>query len=157
MRIRDGFTQRRVSHAAARAWLTAGLVVLAGWQACAQAAPTITAFQSPSGNVHCMIDTGAEPAAIASCELRTYTGEAPAKPADCELDWVPGASLDTRGRVGVFACQGDTLQSPDSEKLAYGSSITRGAITCRSATTGITCTLGSGRGFQVSRAAIRKL
>ncbi|MBL8701490.1 MAG: hypothetical protein JNK67_24135 [Alphaproteobacteria bacterium] len=130
--------------------------------AIASAEPTrsghaVVAFRSPSGNVHCVIDATPGQTATAACELRDYSGPAPVKPADCELDWVAGASLDAKGAVALFACQGDTIQDPRSRSLEYGAAITLGGITCSSATTGITCKLGSGRGFLVSRALIRRL
>lgn len=141
-----------------RVLISAGAIaVFAMPGAIAQTAGAIVAFQSPSGNVHCMIDASAGPNPIVACELREFTGKAPPKPRNCELDWVPGATLDGTGRVTLFACQGDTIQTPDSPKLAYGKSLTRGAITCVSATTGITCTVKSGRGFLVSRAAVKRL
>lgn len=123
----------------------------------ALAADGPVAFQSPSGNVHCVIDTPSATEQVAACELRAFTGPAPPKPADCELDWVPGASLDGKGRVALFACQGDTIQDPRAPKLDYGKSIRSGAITCSSATAGITCRHDSGGGFLVSRALIRRL
>lgn len=148
--IASGALRRRVA-------LVAFLGALAGAGPAARGDDAVVAFRSPSGNIHCVIDASQPAAATVGCELRDYTGPAPAKPRDCELDWVPGASLDAKGRVAVFACQGDTLQSPDARVLAYGSTIARGGITCSSAATGMTCTVASGRGFLVSRAAIRRL
>jgi hypothetical protein len=138
--------------------IAAGAIVVLGMAgASAQATDAIVAFQSPSGNAHCMIDTRPGPDRVVVCELREFTGKAPPKPGDCELDWVPGATLDGQGRVALFACQGDTIQTPDSPKLAYGKSLTHGEITCASAVTGITCNVKSGRGFLVSRAVIKRL
>ena len=107
--------------------------------------------------MHCVIETTSATEQVAACELLAFTGTAPRKPADCDLDWVAGASVDVRGNVALFACQGDTIQDPEAPKLDYGKSIRRGAITCSSATTGITCRTQAGRGFLVSRAVIRKL
>ena len=123
----------------------------------AQAAGSLIFFQSPSGNAHCAIDTEDGSTHFASCELASFTGKPPARPSDCDLDWVPGASVSSSGRVSVFGCQGDTMRSPDNPKLAYGKSIKRGEFTCTSAQIGITCKVKSGRGFLVSRAVIKKL
>ena len=121
------------------------------------AADPIVTFQSPSGNAHCMIITEPGSTRSAACEIREFTGKPPARPADCDLDWVPGASVDSRGRVSLFGCQGDTMQNPNNQKLAYGKSIKSGEFTCTSAVTGITCKVKSGRGFLVSRAIIKKI
>ena len=108
-------------------------------------------FQSPSGNTHCFVSSE-----FASCEVRVFNGKVPPRPVDCDLDWVPGASVNTKGRVSAFSCQGDTNVSPGSLKLAYGKSVKRGPFTCASSASGITCTLKSGRGFLASRMVIRK-
>ena len=121
----------------------------------AEAAQNFVTFQSPTGNVHCLLYTEPGETHFATCELREFSGKIPKRPADCDLDWVPGASVDARGRVSVFSCQGDTNQSPDNKKLSYGKSVKSGVFTCTSAVTGVTCKVKSGRGFLVSRSVIK--
>lgn len=121
------------------------------------AAEALRTFQSPTGNIHCLISTGPQDTPIAVCEVREFTGHAPPRPADCELDWVPGASVDAKGQVRLFSCQGDTNVDPKNKPLPYGQTITHGGFTCSAAPTGVTCTTKSGRGFLVSRAVIKKL
>ena len=135
----------------------AGIGVFGPGATPSHAESTIVQFQSPTGNAHCMIYTDPDGDNFVQCELIEFTGKAPARPGDCDLDWVPGASVDNRGRVFLFGCQGDTIRDPSSRKLAYGKSIKGGAFTCTSAQTGITCKVKSGRGFLVSRAVIKKI
>ena len=137
--------------------VTAAVGALGPGSGSSHAADSIVTFQSQAGNAHCMILTEPGSRHSAACELREFTGKPPARPADCDLDWVPGASVDGRGRVSLFGCQGDTMQNPSNQKLAYGKSIKSGEFTCTSAATGITCKLKSGRGFLVSRSIIKKI
>lgn len=139
------------------------LYLLALLAACLSTLPTdataesLETFQSPTGNIHCLISTGPQETPIAFCEVKKFNGKPPPAPADCELDWVPGASVDATGKVRLFSCQGDTNIDPEHKTLAYGDEITHGGFTCRSATTGVTCTTKGGRGFLVSREVIKKL
>jgi hypothetical protein len=120
-------------------------------------AGALETFQSPTGNIHCLISDGPQPTPIASCEVRQYAGPVPPRPADCELDWVAGASIDAKGHVRLFSCQGDTNVDHGNKTLAYGSAITHGGVTCSASPAGVVCKAKSGRGFLVSRAAIKKL
>ncbi len=148
---------KRVVAVAGVALLAIAGVFVGSWNASAPAAETYVSFQSPSGNAHCTISTEPGEVSFASCELREFTGKIPKRPADCDLDWVPGASVDAKGRVSVFGCQGDTDVNPSNPKLAYGKSMKSGPYTCTSATSGITCKVKSGRGFLVSKGAIKAL
>ena len=137
--------------------MSASLVGFAGTGIRPAVAETYITFQSPSGNAHCSFSLADDGSGYARCELREFTGKVPPRPKDCDLDWVPQAAVDQRGRVTVFGCQGDTSVNPGSPKLAYGKSMKSGPFTCTSAVTGITCKVKSGRGFLVSKAAIKKL
>ena len=120
-------------------------------------AAELQTFQSPTGNIHCLIATEPAEAAVASCEVQAFTGSIPPRPKDCDLDWVPGASVDGKGKVHLFSCQGDTLVDPHHKILAYDTAITHGGFRCSASRTGITCKAKSGHGFLVSRAVIKKL
>ena len=104
-------------------------------------------FQSPTGNIHCMIATGDWTGA--RCDpgdaVVTY-----ARPADCDLDWGQAFEVGARG-PGYPVCAGDTVASPDSPVLPYGGAVALGGITCRSERTGMTCTNRAGHGFSVAR------
>jgi hypothetical protein len=114
-------------------------------------APTLqgnTQFSMPSGNVECIytpaggstvykpLDGGPE----LSCDRRD--------PQYVTLTMTPKriARIDNPGEQG---CCG--TENP----LAYGSRVVLGPFTCDSAETGLTCKRGDGKGFSVSRAAIR--
>ena len=74
------------------------------------------------------------------------------------VDWA-GFSLSANGK-GVVACSGGPAYDPQTEHpryvtLAYGKTWRQGPFTCRSATTGVTCTNRAGHSLFVSRGAWR--
>ncbi|CAM3515994.1 hypothetical protein H7J08_24935 [Mycobacterium frederiksbergense] len=109
------------------------------------AAEDFAHFTSPSGNVSCILDSE-----YLRCDIAERDWALPPRPADCELDYGQGIAL-TPGEPATLVCAGDTtLGGPDV--LAYGRSITRGALSCTSAESGMSCRdTGSGRGFSLSR------
>lgn len=109
-------------------------------------------FRSPTGNIACMVATGEF--AGARCDLLELTKTFRKPPADCELEWGSSFSVDAQGK-GYVGCVGDAVVSPDAFTLDYGKSITLGAFTCTSETTGMTCTNGQGHGFSVAKAKQR--
>jgi hypothetical protein len=116
-------------------------------------------FRSPSGNINCLVVTGAGSPDIADCLVRTASwAHRPAKPASCDLDWSAFEIDLTRTTVHVGACRGDIgpLCGPGSEHcsvLAYGHALTVGRIRCSSAVSGITCRRLDGRhvGYRIAR------
>lgn len=106
-------------------------------------------FQSPTGNIHCLMD--AEGAfAYVRCDLRELTPSYTSAPAGCDLDWGAAFAVEDRGK-GYLVCAGDTVQNPGSAVLPYGEAISWGGISCVLAQTGVTCTNAEGHGFLVSR------
>ncbi len=85
-----------------------------------------------------------------------YVGREPPKPADCDLDWGAGATLNLRGKAGLFVCAGDTIQDDGAPIVAYGSTWKRGGFVCTSTTAGLTCRNRSSVGFFLSRRSIRR-
>jgi hypothetical protein len=55
-----------------------------------------------------------------------------------------------------FVCAGDTSMDAQAPILAYGHAVTRGGLSCSSATSGMTCrSTRTGHGFFVSRQGYR--
>jgi hypothetical protein len=112
-------------------------------------------FRSPSGNIECFVVHG-----TLRCSL-IHTDYGARLQAHCvapptQLDW-HGWELGARTK-GTVTCTGGILYDPETERpafaaLPYGSSWHRGAFTCRSRTTGVTCRNGSGHGLFLSRQA----
>jgi hypothetical protein len=113
------------------------------------AADTLLGFQSPSGNIHCLIATGAWPAA--RCDILEATRSFTGRPADCDLDWGHAFAVGLQG-PGQPVCAGDIVADPGNPALTYGDSISLGGFTCTSLDTGMTCTNSQGHGFTLARA-----
>jgi hypothetical protein len=104
-------------------------------------------FQSPTGNIYCLLDSGG-----VACDISDYTYQPPPPP-ECgkHLPWGNRFTL-TPGKPAAIECHGDTLRVPGEQTLNYGQTISAGAITCASEFSGMTCTDGgSGHFFRVSR------
>lgn len=106
-------------------------------------------FQSPSGNIRCVVaDTIGE---FVRCDLgvdeQTYTNA----PATCEGDWGTSFGLLASGPGFVNCVTGDINGPVEQPVLAYGDELQLSRITCRSEPTGITCTNADGGGFFVRR------
>jgi hypothetical protein len=123
-------------------------------------AGTLPGIRSPSGNITCLY-VPQKPqfllCQIASADyvpaLRKHCGSAP-----YYVDWI-GFTLSAGGK-GVVACAGGPAYDPDTQHpryvtLPYGESWHQGPFTCRSATTGITCTNAGGHAVFISRGTYR--
>ncbi len=113
-------------------------------------------FQSPSGNIHCHIDS-TRPAPIAMCQIYDYTYAAPpASSSSCPPGAPPGSDfrLD-QGKPAYLSCRYANLDSGFTgvwPTLDYGQTRSTGTITCNSEPSGMTCTDSStGHFFRVSR------
>ena len=106
-----------------------------------------TAFQSPSGNIGCMIVAGS-----ARCDIVKRAWSPPPRPASCpsEVDFGQGLEVGRSGS-GRFVCAGDTTRDPSAAKLPYGTASQAGGFVCVSRADGITCTSAAdGHGFFIS-------
>jgi hypothetical protein len=117
------------------------------------AAEDYAEFQTPSGNIHCVMygdnEFGAPGARCDMIDLvQTYTDAPP----DCDLDYGSSFYIDTELRSGVLSCHGDTIINPGMAKLGYGERISLSGITCLSERSGLTCRNDAGHGFTLSRA-----
>jgi hypothetical protein len=108
----------------------------------------LTSFQSPSGNIGCMVFAGA----TARCDIVHHTWVLPPRPASCPqiVDFGQGLEVGSSGS-GRFVCAGDTARDPTAPKLPYGTASQVGDFLCVSRSTGITCTNhAGGHGFTLS-------
>jgi hypothetical protein len=117
----------------------------------ASALQSFTGFQSPSGNIGCVIGRRGG----VRCDIRNRDWSPPPKPASCRLDWGHGLALGRRGRAR-FVCAGDTTLG-QGRRLAYGDAIRRGRFRCVSRRSGMRCTnRRNGHGFVLSRERVRR-
>jgi hypothetical protein len=105
------------------------------------------AFQTPTGNIGCMIVGG-----TARCDIVTRSWTLPPRPASCPpiVNFGQGLEVGSKG-AGAFVCAGDTARDPSSARLSYRTASQVGPFLCVSHTSGMTCTNRStGHGFQIS-------
>ena len=135
----------RAMRATGSAILAAASLALGG----AARADTLTAFHTPSGNIHCLGLAG-EGGAVMDCEIIESDAPLQPRPAGCDLDW-GHRFLVTEVTPGEMVCAGDTVRDPHGAVLPYGSSLGLGRITCTSTREGLECVNPSGHGFFLSR------
>lgn len=110
-------------------------------------------FQSPSGNIRCVLSE--EGVLAARCDLgvdrQTYTD----RPASCDGEWGASFGLGRTG-PGFLICVSGPIDGPENPVvLPYGTSAVFADVSCRSETTGMTCRNMNGGGFSVRRAEQR--
>ena len=96
----------------------------------------------PSRNIGCLF-------AFRQLRCDILSGLDPAPAEACEFDWV-GVDIGVTGAAAAN-CGSDTVYDADAPTLEYGSTWTRGGITCESEESGLTCTNGDGSGFTLAR------
>ncbi len=103
-----------------------------------QSQRVLAAWQSPSGNIHCMLDDNGFDG---SCEVLQGRIE-PAEADLCSFE----AGESTVGRIEIFegsvtpVCNTDTIMNPNAPVLEYGAvAKTEGFISCISERRGMTC------------------
>ncbi|MFZ1468285.1 MAG: DUF6636 domain-containing protein [Paracoccaceae bacterium] len=133
-----------------KGFLALAAVVLTGGFAAPAAADELIGFQSPSGNIHCLLYSDAG-GATARCDLRQLKKSYTKRPSGCDQDWGSAFAVDRKGK-GYLACVGDTVVDRSNPVLRYGKAMSLGNISCVSAKTGITCTNADGHGFSVAKA-----
>jgi hypothetical protein len=112
---------------------------------------SLATFQSPSGNIGCVIAAG-----VARCDIVQRDWQPPARPASCphEVDFGQGVEVAGRG-AGRLVCAGDTARDPSSAHLEYGAATRVGGFECVSRRTGMSCSAAGGHGFELSRQGYR--
>ncbi len=107
-------------------------------------------FQSPSGNIGCVIAKQG-----VRCDIREHTWPTPPKPASCDVDYGGGVQVGRSGD-GSFVCAGDTALDSSADVLGYGDRIKKGKFRCASKSKGMRCVnRKSKHGFFLSRTSVR--
>lgn len=134
-----------------RRLLLLGLLVAATMAVLAPSASArVKFFQSPSGNIACVVGGG-----LARCDILEHSWPTPPKPPGCQADYGNGVAV-IGGHPGQYTCAGDSVFSPSAPVLEYGDKITKNRFTCKSKTTGMRCSnRNSGHGFFLSRTEVR--
>lgn len=106
----------------------------------------LNAFQSPSGNIGCVLSDG-----LARCDIAKRDWTAP-RPAGCPAQSDFGQGLEVgRAGPGRVVCAGDTTLGVDIEVLPYRRVARSYGFTCFSRMAGITCADdATGHGFFIS-------
>lgn len=114
-------------------------------------------FQTPSHNIYCLVEGPFADGEVPDlrCELAEIASRTPPRPARCEGDWGLGFDVTQNGAVGQRICISDTIKNPSYPILPYGREWTGSGFTCRSETTGLTCSNSEGHGFRLSRGVQR--
>ncbi|MEO3472307.1 DUF6636 domain-containing protein [Roseomonas sp. CAU 1739] len=107
------------------------------------------AFQLPSGNIHCAAFDG-----VLRCDVLQSTFRRPPRPRDCEQDFGDSVELGSRGPARMV-CHGDTVADPKALVLGYGRAWQGRGLSCTASQAGLRCVNAEGRGFEMSRAALR--
>ena len=127
--------------------LVTGIALIAG-----SASADGYGFRTPSGNIYC---NGSVEGSDIACSIVERNGHA-AEPdtGACSRVWGHHVNLRSAGRAQVV-CGPTPRTSTYTDVANYGVSASFGAISCRSETTGLTCTNPQGHGFLLSRAQQR--
>lgn len=120
----------------------------------ATAATEIQSFEDATGTVACQIvpPSGETYETSVRCDLLSGVPARtplPPPPADCYADWSPTARLGEYGLAEWGACIGDSIEN--GNRLAPGSVVSSGAITCTVIDPGVSCrTSTPGYGFRLA-------
>ena len=107
-------------------------------------------FQSPSGNIGCVISGGG-----VRCDIQDHSWPTPPKPASCDVDYGNGVQVGKHKR-GSYVCAGDSVFSPDVRVLGYGEKISKKRFRCASKQKGMRCVnRRNGHGFFLSEQNVR--
>ncbi|GAC1486140.1 MAG: hypothetical protein NVS1B9_04880 [Solirubrobacteraceae bacterium] len=118
----------------------------------AAAGAALREFQSPTGNIGCVMDSGSFGVQV-RCDIDKHTWVAPPRPRSCMLDWGHGVLVSGSGR-GRYVCAGDAALHLGPH-LAYNRSITLGRLRCTSLFTGVRClNRATGHGFTLARSHV---
>ena len=103
---------------------------------------SMAAFQMPSRNIGCLFGFRR-----LRCDI--LSGLEPEPTEACDFDWV-GVDMGVTGTAAAN-CGSDTVYDAGAPTLAYGSTWSRGGITCESSESSLACTNREGHGFTLAR------
>jgi hypothetical protein len=99
-------------------------------------------FQMPSKNIGCLFG-------FRQLRCDILSGLEPEPNEICDFDWV-GVDMGVTGPAAAN-CGSDTVYDAGAPVLEYGSTWSRGGITCESEESALTCTNREGHGFSLAR------
>jgi hypothetical protein len=99
-------------------------------------------FQMPSKNIGCLFG-------FRQLRCDILSGLEPEPNEICDFDWV-GVDMGVSGPAAAN-CGSDTVYDAGAPVLEYGSTWSRGGITCDSEESALTCTNREGHGFSLAR------
>lgn len=110
-------------------------------------------FQSPSGDVTCVMAAFQGDTPLASCGVSEPTYVMPPRPQSCEGAF--GDQIDlVQGSSPAMVCHTDTTRGSGLPTLQTGETRSVASLTCTGEPAAITCTdAGTGHFFRISRAA----
>jgi hypothetical protein len=101
---------------------------------------TYDRFQSPSGNIACMITDGGS---SIRCDILQYTFAPPPPPnGGCGPTGYGHTVSMATGSPARFTCAGDTVADPSLPVLPYGANTVIGGAKCYSGTDALSCSVG---------------
>ena len=134
------------------------IVIAAAATSSSVAGRALPGFRSPSGNIECYYNpqglgsAGTTPVLTCSLDRADYGMKLQRR---CDAgDW-HGFTLTPKSKPAIFCPGGASGDRPAYRTLPYGAGWQRGAFTCTSRVTGVTCRNRAGHGLFVSRQAYR--
>lgn len=118
------------------------LVALCAAPATAGALEKLHFFRTPSGRIGCVYDSK-------SLRCDGPDSHPGARPKNCDVDYGGAFAMRPTGRASRL-CHGDTAIDRKAPVLRYGHTLRRFGYTCRSRTSGLTCSNRSGHGWKLS-------
>lgn len=112
-------------------------------------------FKMPSNNIYCLLEIEDHSVADLRCDIMQQDTKSPPAPKNCPLSWGNAFAITPNGNVGAMLCHGDTTRNDALEVLPYGTEWNHSGFSCKSETTGLTCTNTRGHGFTLSRTVQR--
>lgn len=107
-------------------------------------------FQTPTGNISCVVVS--EQGGFVRCDMKQLKQTYTTRPDDCDLDWGTAFGIAADGESGEVICHGNTLLGTEPRKLECGKTLEVGDFQCLSEKTGLICKNSAGHGFTLSKA-----
>jgi hypothetical protein len=124
------------------------LPVLASAQGAFQPPPS--AFQTPSGNVHCL--WGGE---VLRCDVLVHDYAVPERPPGCTGEWGGRFEIGPQ-RSARMVCGASPVRNDESFVLGYGARWIMPGLSCEAEEAGLLCRNGEGYGLRLSRTRMER-